>query len=27
LGLSDYERLRVGFPVYDAVYAYVSHRK
>ena len=25
--LSDYERLRVGFPVYDALYAYVSHRK
>jgi hypothetical protein len=27
LGLSDNERLRVGFPVYDALYAYVSHRK
>jgi len=27
LGLSDNERLRVGFPVYDALYAYVSHQK
>ena len=27
LGLSDNERLRVGFPVYDALYAYVSHRE
>jgi len=26
LGLSDNERLRVGFPVYDALYAYVSRR-
>jgi hypothetical protein len=27
LGLSDNERLRVGFPIYDALYAYVSHQK
>ena len=27
LGLSDNERLRVGFPVYDALYAYVSRRQ
>jgi hypothetical protein len=27
LGLSDHERLSVGFAVYDALYAYVSHRK
>jgi hypothetical protein len=25
MGLSDEERLRIGFPVYDALYAYVSH--
>jgi len=27
LGLSDDERLRAGFPVYDALYAYISHSK
>jgi len=28
MGLSDEERLRVGFPVYDALYAYVrDHRE
>ena len=26
MGLSDEERLRRQFPVYDALYAYVSHR-
>jgi hypothetical protein len=26
MGLSDDDRLRVGFPVYDALYAYVCHR-
>jgi hypothetical protein len=25
MGLPDQERLRIGFPVYDALYAYVSH--
>jgi len=24
LGLADHERLRVGFPIYDALYAYVA---
>jgi len=27
LGLSDDERLRVGFPIYDALYAYVRYWK
>ena len=27
MGLSDQERLRVGFPMYDALYAYVRDRR
>jgi hypothetical protein len=27
LGISDHERLRVGFPIYDALYAYVRQEE